>query len=452
MKSLILSMLLISGAHAQHAQHAELLTLDSAVAIGRTHGRSLQMAAARADGARARAGEASTALLPGLRLNGSYTRISDGEFKLSTAAQPAGISVAPVVTDNYVFRLQLHQPIFTGFRLKNLADAAGSLADASQQDLLMSDADLVLAITSAYWSLHQAITTERFVTDNVRRLEAYRADTERLLQSGLATRNDLLKIEVQMANARISLIDARNDVTLARMNLNNVLGRPLETPVVPGSRPSDLERPDSILVMVEGGEDRRLTGYAWSSRPDLISASHQVEAARATASAAKGSYWPQLDLVAGYNYNRPNARYQPVTPEFLDSWDVGVNLQFDIWNWGRTGHQAEAAEAALRQSELAASQLRDNVALDVQRAALTLRRSREKLEVARLGLAQAHENLRVTGDRYRTGLATSSELLDAEVALVQAETNLTGADVECAVARARLVRALGTSAPPIAER
>jgi outer membrane protein len=449
MKSLILSMILVSGAFAQSS---DVLMLDSAVTIGRANSRTLRIAAARADGARARAGEASTALLPGLRLNGSYARLSEGSFKLSTTQMPAGITVAPVVVDNYTFRLQLQQPIFTGFRLKSLADAAASLAEAGQSDLQMTDADLVFAITSAYWSLHQAITTERFVGDNVRRLEAYRSDTERLAQAGLTTRNDLLKIEVQLANARIALIDAANDVTLARMNLNNILGRPLETPAVPGSHPADLQRADSILVMAERGEDRRLTDYAWSGRPDLVSAAYQVEAARANASAAKGSYWPQLDLTAGYNYNRPNSRYQPVTPEFLDSWDIGVNLQFDIWNWGRTGHQAEAAEAAVRQIELAASQLRDNVALDVQRAALTLRRSREKLDVAKLGLTQAEENRRMTDDRYTRGLATSSELLDAEVSLVQAETSLVGADVEFAVARARLVRALGTSETPIAER
>ncbi len=449
MKSLILSMVFVSGALAQGS---EVLMLDSAIVIGRANSRTLQIAAARADGARARAGEASTALLPGLRLNGSYARLSEGSFKLSTTQMPAGITVAPVVVDNYTFRLQLQQPIFTGFRLSSLADAATSLAEAGERDLQMSDADLVFAISSTYWSLHQAITTERFMGDNVRRLEAYRSDTERLVQAGIAIRNDLLKIEVQLANAKIAFIDAGNDVMLARMNLNNILGRPLETPVLPGSHPSDLQRSDSILVMAEGGQDGQLTDYAWSGRPDLISAAYQVEAARAHASAAKGSYWPQLDLTAGYNYNRPNSRYQPVTPEFLGSWDIGVNLQFDIWNWGRTGHQAEAAEAAVRQTELAASQLRDNVALDVQRAAMTLRRSREKLEVARLGLAQAEENRRMTDDRYKKGLATSSELLDAEVSLVQTETSLAGADVEFAVARARLVRALGTSTPPIAER
>jgi outer membrane protein TolC len=375
----------------------------------------------------------------------------EGDFKLSTTAQPGGIPVAPVVTDNYAFRIQLQQPLFTGFRLSNLAQAAENLAEAGSRELQMSDADLVFAITATYWSLHQAITTERSVADNVRRLEAYRADTERLVTAGLATRNDLLKIEVQLANARIAHIDAQNDVVLARMNLNNILGRPLETAVVPGSQPTELQPGDSLTALAERGEDATLTAHAWSGRPDLVAAAYQIEAARANASAARGSYWPQIDFTAGYSYSRPNSRYQPVTPEFLGSWDIGVNLQFEVWNWGRTGHQAEAAEATLRQNELAASQLRDNVALDVQRAAQTLRRSGEKLEVARLGLAQAEESRRTTDERYRSGLATSSDLLDAEVSMVQAETGLAAADVEFAIARARLTRALGLSIPPAEE-
>jgi outer membrane protein TolC len=115
----------------------------------------------------------------------------------------------------------------------------------------------------------------------------------------------------------------------------------------------------------------------------------------------------------------------------------------DLWNWGATSSRVQQAEAALKQARLQETQLSANVSLEVHRAVLYLRRSGQKLSVAKLAVEQAAENLRVIADKYKTGLATSTELLDAEVALLQVQTQLSGARVELALARAGLARALG---------
>jgi outer membrane protein TolC len=166
-------------------------------------------------------------------------------------------------------------------------------------------------------------------------------------------------------------------------------------------------------------------------------------AADAGVSAAQGGWWPQLELTASYYYNSPNQRYQPVIPEFLASWDVGVSMYFELWNWGATGRRVEQAEAQLRQAQLQEAQLRETITLEVNRAMLNLQRSREKISVATTGVQQAEEQLRTTTDKFRTGLATSTELLDAEVALLQAQTQYTAAQIEYAISRASLERALG---------
>jgi outer membrane protein TolC len=428
---------LILGSQA-FAQTETVMTLEQAIALGRTSSRSLKISAARADAAVARAGEAETALLPGLRFSGSYLRVSDGVFTLSTGGTPILMNPPPVVVNNYIFRLGVQQPLFTGFRLSNSAKAAEYQAQAGILQRDMDDADLVLGVTSAYWSLYQALQTQKYVDENVLRLESYQADTERLLKAGLATRNDLLKVQVQLATARVTQIDARNDVQLAGLNLNNIIGQSLETTVIPSSDPQALMDTDTL---VHGRSD--LTSRAWEQRKDLQAVSLLAEAARAGVNAARGAYWPQVDLLAAYNYNQPNSRYQPITNAFYGNWEIGVQLQMDLWNWGRTARQTEQAEAAVSQNEQQLAQLKDNITLEVRRASLTLGRSREKLGVARLAVDQAEENRRMTNDRYRNGIATSSDLLDAEVALLQSKTNFTGAVVEYALAKARLERAVG---------
>jgi len=424
------------------AQDKADLTLAEAIAIGRQNSRVIHLARTGAQQAEARAGEAESVLLPSLQVVAGYQRIQEGTFRLYGIDIP-GLTPPSVVADNVTLRVGLQQPLFTGFRLRNQARAAEFRADAASLEEGMTEENVELAIASSYWLLYQTLRVEEAVNENVTRLRSYREDTQRLLETGLATRNDALKVEVQLQSALLTQIDARNDVVLARMTLNNAMGRPLTVPLVPVSEPEDATAADTLMVLVALHQDSLLAERAQAERKDLQASAALAEAARSSASAVRGGYWPQLQLYANYAYLHPNQRYQPVIPEFLGSWDVGVNLSFDLWNWGRTARQAEVADAGVRQAEESYAQLRDDVALEVHRAALTVRRAQEKLGVAQLGVEQAEENRRMASDRYKNGLATAADLLDAEVALVQARTSLTGAQVEYALAKSRLERAVG---------
>jgi outer membrane protein TolC len=118
-----------------------------------------------------------------------------------------------------------------------------------------------------------------------------------------------------------------------------------------------------------------------------------------------------------------------------------------LWNWGATGDQTQQAEAALTQSEVVYEQMKDNIALDIKRQWLAVRRAAEKVRVASLAIEQAEENQRTMSDKYTHGLATATDLLDANVALLQARTNYSAALVENEIAAARLRRAVGTHTP-----
>jgi outer membrane protein TolC len=433
--------LFVAGSLA--AQTPRVLTLEHATAVALERSRILGIGRARAEAERARAAEASSSRYAGLSLVGSYTRIEEGTFKLSTTNLQAPLPVGPVPVNNYVLRLGLRQPLFTGFRLSSASDAASLQAEASQWDVTMIREDLTLNVASAYWTLYQARQMERYAGENVGRLESYLRDTERLVASGVLTRNDLLRVQVQHSSARIAHLEAKNNAWIALMNLNNVMGEPAHAPVELASAPMEMLQPDTLAASPESLGSDELVGLALRQRPDLHAAATRVRAAGASTGTARGLWWPQIDLVASYNYNNPNARYQPITKEFLGSWDVGVTFAFDLWNWGATASRVEQAEAALRQNELQERQLKENVVLEVSRATLNFATAKEKLSVADLAVAQASENLRILSDKYRTGLATSTELLDAEVALVSAQTQQSGAQVEAAIARAMLTRAVG---------
>ena len=438
MKWILVATLLLST--LAEGQTVTQLTLEQAIAIGKERSRTLRASSAKAEGATARADEANSVLLPSVKVDGSYRRLSEvPPFAVSVPGMSVPFVISPVVLNNYAFHAGFQQPIFTGFKLGSNARAAEMLAKAVSLDRINDEADLVLAITVAYWTLHQTGETNRFVDENVARLQTYAKVTENLLKAGMATRNDLLKIQVQLSNAKLTQIDAVNDRQVAMMNLNNLIGQPLETEVEPVSQP----QVDSTDAQATGQPWGNLVTRAWQFRPDLQAMQARVQASEASVWAAKGNWWPQVFFTGNYYYSRPNPRYMPTLDMYKDTWDFGVTVQLDVWNWGATSAQVEQARAGMVANQIMLEQMKENVSLEVKRYDLAKRRAKDKVDVSALAISQAEENVRTMQDKYRTGLATSTDVLDASVALLQARTSYTGALVEFEVARARLTRAAG---------
>jgi outer membrane protein TolC len=253
-----------------------------------------------------------------------------------------------------------------------------------------------------------------------------------------------LKIQLQLSNAKLSQIDAANDVEVAMMTLNNVMGQSLDTPIHLTSVPTIMMGQEGMSAQVSSGTPTPiLVDMAMKNRPDLLAMNYRVDAARATVTAAQGNWWSQLALMANYFYNRPNSRFQPTRDEFKPTWEVGVVMQFDILNWGTTAHQTAQASSQLHQTEYLLAQMKDNATLEVKRSQLGVERATKRIDVAREAIEQAEENARSTNEKYKNGLATSTDLLDASLAVLQARTSYTGALVEHQIALARLNKAVG---------
>ena len=440
-RSLLFTLLISAGARSQTPVD---LSLEDAINSGKENSRMLHVAVLKADAATAKAQEASVALLPTIKFDGSYRRLSDiTPFALTFAPLiPTPIEINPNIPNVYNLKVGLQEPLFAGFRLQSNADAAGYLADAAEAERKGGEADLVLTIVNAYWSLYQAIQVKKFVDENVQRLKSYRADTQNLMKTGMATRNDLLKIDVQLSNARLAQVDAENDVDVAMMNLNNALGQPADRPLHITSTPATPTLEDSLAITDVLSADV-LVGRALDRRDDLAAMKSRVEASRLGVTAAQAGWWPLVNLTANYVYARPNQRYLPAVDKFKGTWEVGIGMQFDIWNWGTTLYQTDQARSQLLQSELLLDQLRDNAALEVRRSRLAVVRAANRISVAQEAIDQADENARTTDEKYRNGLATSTDVLDASFAVLQARTNVTGALVEREIALARLRKAVG---------
>ena len=439
--SVVLAWILVSSLTA--AQTNVSLSVEKAIQLALDNSKSLHASLMRLNYADAMSAEVNASRLPSLKFGGAYTRLSDvPPFAISLPAslQPVfgvnSFTLAPTIANNYMLKATLEQPIFTGFRLDAAANAAEYSARASEQDHAKDKAELTYNVKLAYWSLFKALEFKKVVDENVEQMKAHQNDVQNLLDQGMATTNDLLKVQVQLSDAQLRQIEMNNNVQLAMIGLNNVIGTPLQTQVALESDMKHATAPNvsSLNALVE---------KAMSQRSQLKAMEYRVKAAESGVTAAKGSWWPQIFLSANYYYNRPNQRLQPVQDTFKDTWDVSVGVSLDIWNWGKTLHQTDQASAQYEETKDAFAQMKDGITLETTQTYLNLNQAKERTSVAEKGVRQAEESYRVTNKRFKEGLAQNSDLLDAEVALLQAKTNYTQALVDYELAEARLQKVLG---------
>jgi outer membrane protein TolC len=199
-----------------------------------------------------------------------------------------------------------------------------------------------------------------------------------------------------------------------------------------------LDEPPAPVATPEG-----LLAEARNDRPERRALAERTDASRAREAAVAATARPQVGVNAGYDYARPNARIFPRQGSWQDSWDVSVNVSWLLWDGGRRrAEQAEAA-AASHAAAARAADLDRQIAFEVRQRWLELDSSRTAIGAAADSVRSATEARRVVMERFRAGVITSSDVVDADLAVLQAELDLTRARAGARLAEARLNRAVG---------
>jgi outer membrane protein TolC len=241
---------------------------------------------------------------------------------------------------------------------------------------------------------------------------------------------------------KLARLDAANSVEMAAVWLNNLIGAPLDDPIEPAVTTGELEA-GARKMSEEWSDLDGLVDKALGGRPELRAMGLRVKAGEAGVTLAKSGWYPQVALTGNYYNLKPNPRLMPAKDKFTSTWDIGISVSMDLWNWNATLRQTQQAKAQLAQILDGLGQLKDAAAVEVRQNWLALKSAREKIGVAGDAVAQAEENLRVTNERFKEGVALNSDVLDAETALLQAKTSRTQAFVDHELAKARLAKAVG---------
>lgn len=418
-----------------YAQVKEL-TLEESLQLGLRSSKNLIISNSKLAAANAKVDEITSQLLPQLKFSVSYMRLSDiPPFEVTVPFLSQPITIQEPILNTYNFRLSLQQPIFTGFRLSSLKSAAKFSEEAIKYEYSADVNEEAFQIISAFWNYYRAKKIKLSVQENLKSIKAHLEDTKNFLENGLVTINDLLKLEVQHATVELKLIEAVNNESTARTLFNKAIGLPLaqQTDIIP----PDIDTPEEIFNYNE------LIAEALSNRNELKSTDLRVKAGEENLRASRAGWFPSIALFSNYYYARPNQRIMPAKDKFEDTWDVGIMLNWDLWTWGYHSAQTEQSEQLLIQTKTKLDQLKENIEVEVYNNYLLLTASYNKIEVSRKNVEYAEENYRITKEKYSQQLATSTDLIDAEASLLQAETELTNSIVEYNLLKVRLEKAIG---------
>jgi outer membrane protein TolC len=419
--------LVLSGAVAAVAS-AETLTEAWALALQQDHSLAAVRHQAEAAGFEAQAARAQR--WPTVAVGGSYTQLDDSpafDFAFT------GLPLTPpelFEDDKYVMgSASLTIPLFTSGRISSSIAAAEARARGVGAQVTAATADVKLAVADSYVEVLRARKARGVASSNVQTLEALTRDTTSMFERELVPKNELLAVQVALADARQNELRAANAAEVAAAAYNRRLGTPLDRPV---------ELSETLAVPAELSQDLpALLEQAKSRRTELAAFEAQAEAYGQLARTERSRVLPQIALSGGYQY---------LENQFLDDETVGmagIGVQWALFDGGQSRKRAAALDRNRRATEQQRADVSSQIELQVRQAYLGIQESRQRVIVTAQAAEQADENLRIARERYTAGLGTQTQLLQAETLRVQALRNRDDASLDAGLAQLRLARAVG---------
>lgn len=434
------AVVVLAVARPAFAQAPVGLTLDDAIARAQAHAPRVAEARAREDAADAVTMARAALSKPSVTAQGTFLRTNHVD-ELGVPQVGGGVRVLfPDVPSNYRLRAELTVPLFTSGRIEGFVDAARADRRAAAADRRAVEMDVRADVTRVYWVLVMARQAEQVLAQALARADASVGDVRSRVDAGVLPPNELLSGQAQRARQAVQLVQARQASALAEMDLARLVGAP------PGARlvtTSAVDQPAPAAVELETQSADALIARALERRAEREGLLERQTALQASADAILAAYRPQVAALMAVEPARPNMRFAPRTDEWKTSWDLGVNLTWLVFDGGRARADHAAAIAQAEALSHRVQEFDELVALDVRRRLLDLDSGRAALTASDEAVAAASEARRVVAERFRAGVATSTEVLDAELAQLEAELERTRLQTGQRLAEAALVRAVG---------
>ena len=412
------------------AQDTQKITLSGAIDLSIKNSKNLKVSNAKIDEAAASVKEAYNNQLPDFKISGSYLRLSSANVDLKTRSDSGGKVAGPKVSSAAYGIANLSLPLYAGGRIRYGIESSKYLAQAAKLDADNDKEAVVFNTTNAYINLYKAEAAVSIVKENLQTSLSRDTNFSNLEKNGLLARNDLLKSQLQTSNIELSLLDAENNLSLANVNMNLMLGIPENTTLVIDS--TFINETQTIKSFAD------YEMLALQNRKDVQALSFRKKAATTGIKSARAEAYPAIALTGGYI-----AAYIPHFITITNAVNIGLGIQYNLASLWKTNTKLLQAKA--RNTEVNAGEeiLNDNIRLQVNKDYQNYLLSQKKINVYEKAEAQATENYRITNNKYVNSLVTITDLLEADAALLQSRLNIRFAKADAVLAYNKLLQTAG---------
>ncbi len=416
------------------------MSLKDAVHLAMNKNKSVEASVAASRAAESRIGEARGGNLPKVNYSESWTRSDNPVFVFSSLLTQhqfgernfqIGPLNRPDFLNNFQSLVSADQSLYDGGRTKYAVRSAELTKDLTGEEGRRTRMDVIASVIRSYYDAQLSAGQLTVTSQAMRSAQADLERAEAVRGAGMSTDVDVLSIRVHIAGVREQQIRRSADLDVARAALNDALGLPLDTAHMLTTALVPWNPPEAPLADYETS--------ALTERPEARQSKLATSLARNQAAAARGNLLPQVGVHAAFEadrqrfYNRAGA-----------NWLVSAGLRWNLFNGFADKARIEQSKFALSRSEAEQEHASSAIRLQVRRAHAALRAAGQRIEVTKASIAEAEESLRITQNRYQTGLSTVTDLLRTETAVLEARTRQLAAIHDQRIAAAMLELAAGT--------
>ena len=414
------------------------LTLDSAIAI--SLGNNREISKAQEDNIKAdfQITEAASAAFP--QINGSvdYERnLKPMVFVISIPDEDGVLQKnrLKVGTDNTMnVGASLTQPLYVGGKVGTALEAAKIYKSISEKSVQTVKQNVIAGVVEAFNSVLLAEEMLSINKESITQAEKHLENVKILHEAGSATDYDLLRARVQVSNMKPDLLAAENQVTVAQLRLKEVMGVSPDNPL---SVTGTFSEPDTTLFEIASFET------ALDRRPDLKASEYNVDLYDKAIRIAKGDFLPILTAGSSFAYAGNFDTFKYEAADWTPYWTANITLSFPIFSGFKNYSKYKQAKTDYYKAKTDYRKTYDAVIIEVQEGVLNLRKAVKTIESQRMNVEEANKALEMAESLYKNGKATQLEVLDAQLALEVARTNMAAALYEGSVAEISLKKSLG---------
>lgn len=324
-------------------------------------------------------------------------------------------------------------PIYTGGSLSGNMITKKANYQVSVAGMQKAYNDMHYEVTSAYYDCLLTQDLAKVAQESVNSLSEHLRHVQDSYDVGVVAKVDVLRSEVELADAEQNLIKADNAKKVAQHNLNKIIGLPLET---------ELNLTDTLQFAPYEHELEYCLNFAEANRPELEQAKQKVRAAKGGVRVARSGYMPQISINASDEWTN-NDKHKGWPGNQDENWGVGATATWKVFDCGVTLSNIHAAEARTRAAKESLRDTENSVMLDVRNIYYNMHEAERRIHTADVVVARAQEDYDIAQLRYQNGVGTNTDVLDAQVALNQAKTNYIQACYDFSTSKIALDNAIG---------